>query len=55
MRLKNSSNGPIVPLADSSRKANSILALDGLTKAILVRTKKESDYQLCVMSKWYEL
>ncbi len=39
MRLKNSRNGPIVPLANSSRKGNSILALDGLAKVILVRKK----------------
>jgi hypothetical protein len=39
MRLKNGRNGPIVPVANSSRKANSILALDGLVKVILVRKK----------------
>lgn len=34
MRLKNSRNGPIIPLAKASHKVNSILALDGLAKVI---------------------
>lgn len=37
MRLKNSRNGPVIPLTKATRKVSSILALDRLAKVILFR------------------
>jgi hypothetical protein len=47
MRLKNSRNGPSIPLAKASRKVNSILALDGLAKAILFQKRRKSPIINC--------